>query len=92
MAKKQSPTFVLTQELEEQPLLFSIAENELENCRVIYNTILCNYLKLEKQMKREKQYKKLMRQYNGVQKKLEKDTKNKQLVEEKKVLQQAFKS
>jgi hypothetical protein len=91
MVKKQSPTFVLTQELEEQPLLFFIAENELENCRVMYNTILDNYLKLEKQMKREKQFKKLMRQYKGVQKKLEKDTKNKQLVEEKKVLQQAFK-
>lgn len=92
MAKNQSPTFVLTQELEEQPLLFSIAKNELENCRVMYNTILGKYLKLEKQMKRQKQFKKLMRQYKGVQKKLEKDVKNEHLLKEKKVLQQAFKS
>lgn len=91
MVKRQSPTFVLTQELEEQPLLFSIIEKELEICRVMYNTILGNYLKLEKQMKREKQFKSLLRQYKGVQKKLEKDIENKQLIEEKKVLQQAFK-
>ncbi|NGY77527.1 hypothetical protein F6Y02_17630 [Bacillus megaterium] len=92
MAKKQSPTFVLTQELKEHPLLFSVIEKELEICRVMYNAVLGNYLKLEKQMKREKQFKRLMRQYKGVQKKLEKDTKNKQLTEEKRVLQQAFKS
>ncbi|MFS0904309.1 RNA-guided endonuclease TnpB family protein [Priestia aryabhattai] len=91
MAKKQSPTFVLTQELKEHALLFSVIEKELEICRVMYNAVLGNYLKLEKQMKREKQFQRLMRQYKGVQKKLEKDTKNKQLTEEKRVLQQAFK-
>src|SRR5699024_6313462 len=38
-------------------MLFSIIVDNLKICRVMYNTILGKYLKLETQMKREKQYK-----------------------------------
>ncbi|MGW8905576.1 hypothetical protein, partial [Heyndrickxia sporothermodurans] len=58
-AKTSSPSFVLSLELKKNPLLFSVAFDELEICRVIYNTVLGKYLKLEKQMKREKRYKNL---------------------------------
>ncbi|MFB7301567.1 hypothetical protein [Heyndrickxia sporothermodurans] len=59
MAKISSPSFVLSLELKKNPLLFSVAFDELEICRAMYNTILSQYLKLEKQMKREKRYKNL---------------------------------
>lgn len=77
MAKTSSPSFVLSLELKKNPLLFSVAFDELEICRVIYNTVLGKYLKLEKQMKREKRYKKLIRQLKAVSKKLEKNEQNK---------------
>src|SRR5690625_2879296 len=54
MAKRRSPSFVLSLELKEDPMLFSIIVDNLEICRVMYNTILGKYLKLETQMKREK--------------------------------------
>ncbi|MED3650760.1 hypothetical protein [Heyndrickxia sporothermodurans] len=79
MAKTSSPSFVLSLELKKNPLLFSVAFDELEICRVIYNTVLGKYLKLEKQMKREKRYKKLIRQLKAVSKKLEKNEQNKAL-------------
>jgi hypothetical protein len=41
----------------------------------MYNAVLGKYLKLEKQMKRKKQFKRLLRQYKGVQKKLGKGVK-----------------
>ena len=54
MAKRRSPSFVPSLELKEDPMLFSIIIDNLEICRVMYNTILGKYLKLETQMKREK--------------------------------------
>jgi len=63
MAKRRSPSFVPSLELKEDPMLFSIIVDNLEICRVMYNTILGKYLKLETQMKREKQYKKYIRQW-----------------------------
>lgn len=63
MAKRRSPSFVLSLELKEDPMLFSIIVDNLEICRVMYNTILGKYLKLETQMKREKKYKKYIRQW-----------------------------
>jgi len=41
----------------------------------MYNAVLGKYLKQEKQMKRKKEFKSLLRQYKGVQKKLEKGVK-----------------
>ncbi|MBS4178442.1 hypothetical protein [Lederbergia citrea] len=92
MAKESSPSFVLSVEIERNPKMFSIISDELEICRVMYNTVLGQYLKREKQMKREKHYHKLIRQWKGVSKKLEKDQKNPLLLNEKKHLQQQFKA
>ncbi|WP_257349784.1 hypothetical protein [Pseudalkalibacillus decolorationis] len=86
MAKGQSPSFVLTLELERNPLLFSILEKELEGCRVIYNTVLGIYLKREHQYKREKVYKRCIRQLKGIHQKLRLDEDNPTLKEEKKNL------
>ncbi len=83
MTKNQSPSFVLSLELASRPSIFAVASDELEICGVIYNTILGQYLKLEEQMKREKQYKKLIRQYKGVSKKLHTDKDNALLMNEK---------
>lgn len=92
MAKQSSPSFVLTLELEKNPMLFSRIADELEICRVMYNTVLGNYLKLEKQMKRTKSYKKLIRQYKGISKKLIHDEENPTLLQEKKHIQQQLKA
>ncbi|MFC8575084.1 hypothetical protein ACFUCO_17005 [Heyndrickxia sporothermodurans] len=92
MAKTSSPSFVLSLELKKNPLLFSVAFDELEICRVIYNTVLGKYLKLEKQMKREKRYKKLIRQLKAVSKKLEKNEQNKALIKDKKHIQDELKT
>ena len=91
MGKNTSPCFVLSLELENNPLIFSVIEDELEICRVIYNTILGKYLKLEHQMKREKAYKKLIRQYKAVSGKLEKTPKDEHLKAEKKTIQEKLK-
>ena len=90
MAKTTSPSFVFSLELEKNPIVFSVIEKELEIARVIYNTVLGKYLKLEEQMKREKRYKKLVLQNRGVSKKLAKDPSNKILIAEKKCIQAAF--
>jgi hypothetical protein len=70
--------------------MFSTISDELEICRVMYNTILGRYLLVEKQMKRENVYKKLIRQWKGVQNKLQKDKENAFLLNEKKSIQQEF--
>lgn len=70
MAKMKSPSFVLSLELEPNAVMFAAIDEGLEICRVMYNTALGRYLKLETQMKREKEYKKLIRQFKGVSKKL----------------------
>ena len=84
MAKRRSPSFVLSLELKEDPMLFSIIIDNLEICRVMYNTILGKYLKLETQMKREKQYKKYIRQWKALSRKLETDGGNTTLLADKK--------
>ncbi|WP_257351001.1 hypothetical protein [Pseudalkalibacillus decolorationis] len=84
MAKGQSPSFVFTLELERDPRLFSILERELEVCRVIYNTVLGMYLKREHQYKREKAYKRCLRQLKGIRQKLGSDQYNPTLIEERK--------
>jgi len=84
MAKRRSPSFVLSLELKEEPMLFSIIVDNLEICRVMYNTILGKYLKLETQMKREKQYKKYIRQWKALSRKLETDGGNTTLLADKK--------
>ncbi|WP_257350670.1 hypothetical protein [Pseudalkalibacillus decolorationis] len=84
MAKGQSPSFVFTLELERHPRLFSILERELEVCRVIYNTVLGMYLKREHQYKREKAYKRCLRQLKGIRHKLGSDQDNPTLIEERK--------
>src|SRR5690625_2397006 len=84
MAKRRSPSFVLSLELKEDSMLFSIIVDNLEICRVMYNTILGKYLKLETQMKREKQYKKYSRQWKALSRKLETDGGNTILMADKK--------
>lgn len=92
VAKAQSPSFVLSLGLAHHPRIFAVISDELEICRVIYNTILGQYLKLEEQMKREKQYKKLIRQYKGVSKKLQTDKDNPFLMNELKLIRQKLKA
>ena len=82
MAKAISPSFVLSLELKSNVLMFSVIEDELEICRVMYNTVLGTYLKLETQMKREKSYKKWIREYRFVSKKLERNPNDEVLVKE----------
>ncbi len=86
VAKGQSPSFVFTLELEKNPRLFSNLEKELEVCRVIYNTVLGMYLKREQQFKREKVYKRCIRQLKGIHHKLRLDEDNLILKEERKAL------
>ncbi|QKY71396.1 hypothetical protein [Lentibacillus sp. CBA3610] len=88
MAKTTSPTFVLTLELDYNTRMFAVITDELEICRVIYNTVLGEYLKREKQMKREKAYKRLIRQLHSVNKKLAKDDHDASLIHEKKMINQ----
>ncbi|MGM8364055.1 RNA-guided endonuclease TnpB family protein [Virgibacillus sp. W0181] len=84
MSKRRSPSFVLSLELRKDPALFSVIANNLEICRVMYNTVLGSYLKLETQMKRERKYKKYIRQWKAVSKKLEQDHENPSLIQDKK--------
>ena len=90
MAKAISPSFVLSLELKSNVLMFSVIEDELEICRVMYNTVLGTYLKLETQMKREKSYKKWIREYRFVSKKLERNPNDEVLVKEKKIIQKTL--
>lgn len=92
MAKQSSPSFVLTLELEKSPRLFSRISDELEICRVMYNSVLGHYLKREKQMKRTKTYKRLIREYKGVSKKLNHDEENPMLIQDKMRIQQQLKA
>ncbi|RDU36887.1 transposase [Neobacillus piezotolerans] len=82
MVIHRSPSFVLTLELDSHPKLFSAADKELEILRVLYNTVLGNYLKLENQMKRLKEYKRCIRQLHGVKRKLALDEENPFLLNE----------
>lgn len=61
MAKAKTPSFIIDVELKGKNRDFLMIESELEINRVIYNTALGEYLKREKQMKRTKRYKKLVR-------------------------------
>ena len=61
MAKTKTPSFIIDAELKGKNRDLLMIESELEINRVIYNTSLGEYLKREKQMKRKKRYKKLVR-------------------------------
>jgi hypothetical protein len=61
MAKAKTPSFIIDVELKGKKKDFFMIESELEINRIIYNTSLGEYLKREKQMKRTKRYKKLVR-------------------------------
>ncbi|MEH7272362.1 transposase [Neobacillus vireti] len=61
MAKVKTPSFIIDVEIKGKNRDFLNIESELEINRVIYNTSLGEYLKREKQMKRTKRYKKLVR-------------------------------
>ncbi|MEH7246919.1 hypothetical protein V7114_09080, partial [Neobacillus niacini] len=61
MAKVKTPSFIIDVELKGRNRDFLMIESELEVNRVIYNTSLGENLKREKQMKRTKRYKKLVR-------------------------------
>ena len=61
MAKSITPSFIIDVELKGMNRDLLMIESELEINRVIYNTSLGEYLKREKQMKRTKRYKKLIR-------------------------------
>ncbi|RHW38005.1 hypothetical protein D1B31_14580 [Neobacillus notoginsengisoli] len=91
MAIPRSPCFVLTLELDSHHRLFSAADKELEILRVIYNTVLGNYLKLENQMKRQKEYKRWIRQLKGINRKLARDEENPFLQNELKCVREKLK-
>ncbi|MEH6992488.1 transposase [Neobacillus drentensis] len=61
MSKAKTPSFIIDVELNDKNRDFLMIESELEINRVIYNTSLGEFVKREKQMKRTKQYKKLVR-------------------------------
>ena len=61
MARSITPSFIIDVELKGKNRDLLMLESELEINRVIYNTLLGEYLKREKQMKRTKRYKKLVR-------------------------------
>jgi hypothetical protein len=61
MAKSKTPSFIIDVELKGMKRDFLMIESELEINRVIYNTSLGEFLKRDKQMKRTKRYKKLVR-------------------------------
>jgi hypothetical protein len=61
MAKAKTPSFIIDVEIKGKNRDIFMIESELEINRVIYNTSLGEYLKREKQMKRTKRYKKLVR-------------------------------
>ncbi|MDQ1002679.1 hypothetical protein QFZ28_003079 [Neobacillus niacini] len=61
MVKAKTPSFIIDVELKGTNRDLLMIDAELEVNRVIYNTSLGEYLKREKQMKRTKRYKKLVR-------------------------------
>ena len=61
MAKGKTPSFIIDAELIGKNRDVLMIESEMEIHRVIYNTSLGEFLKREKQMKRTKRYKKLVR-------------------------------
>ncbi|WHZ01949.1 transposase [Neobacillus sp. YX16] len=94
MAKVRTPSFIIDVELKGQNRDFLMIESELEINRVIYNTSLGEYLKREKQMKRTKRYKKLVRISRAIKSHLAKNS-NKEKMEyfqnEQKNLSKEFK-
>jgi hypothetical protein len=70
MAKETTPTFVLKMKMHTNVQIEKRIEDELEINRVIYNTCLGELLKREKNMKRTKRHKQLLRQYRAISKKL----------------------
>ncbi|WP_156324516.1 hypothetical protein [Bacillus sp. FJAT-27245] len=63
----------------------------MEILRVIYNTVLGNYLKRENQMKRLKEYKRSIRQLHGLKRKLAIDEGNPCLLNELECLRERLK-
>src|SRR3954447_13466354 len=61
MVKAKTPSFIIDVELKGTNRDLLMIDAELEMNRVIYNTSLGEFLKREKQMKRTKRYKKLVR-------------------------------
>ena len=94
MAKVKTPSFIIDVELKGRNRDFLMIESELEVNRVIYNTSLGEYLKREKQMKRTKRYKKLVRISRAIKSHLAKNH-NKEKMEyfenERKNLSEEFK-
>ena len=94
MAKAKTPSFIIDVELKGRNRDFLMIESELEVNRVIYNTSLGEYLKREKQMKRTKRYKKLVRISRAIKSHLAKNH-NKEKMEyfenERKNLSEEFK-
>ena len=70
MGKSKTPSFVLTLEMEANNSVIKAIEDYLEIARVIYNSCLGELLKREKQMKREKKYKKIRRCIRAVSQKI----------------------
>ena len=95
MAKTKTPSFIIDVELKGKDRDFLKIESELEINRVIYNTALGEYLKREKQMKRTKRYKKLVRISRAIKSHLAKSL-NKEKMEyfqnEKKSITEEFKN
>ena len=92
--KAKTPSFIMDVELIGKNRDFLMVESELEINRVIYNTSLGEYLKREKQMKRTKRYKKLVRILGAIKLHLAENA-NKEKMEyfqnEKKNLSEEFK-
>ncbi|SDN85777.1 hypothetical protein [Bacillus sp. OK048] len=94
MAKAKTPSFIIDVELKGRNRDFLMIESELEVNRVIYNTSLGEYLKREKQMKRTKRYKKLVRITRAIKSHLAKNSnkeKMKYYQNEQKNLSEEFK-
>ncbi|MEH7493041.1 transposase [Neobacillus niacini] len=94
MAKAKAPSFIIDVEIKGKKRDFFLIESELEINRVIYNTSLGEYLKREKQMKRTKRYKKLVRISRAIKSHLAKNSnkeKMKYYQNEQKSLSEEFK-
>ena len=94
MVKAKTPSFIIDVELKGTNRDLLMIDAELEVNRVIYNTSLGEYLKREKQMKRTKRYKKLVRISRAIKSHLAKNS-NKEKMEyyrdERKSLSEEFK-
>ena len=79
MVKGNTPSFIIDVELKGKNIDLLMIESELEINRVIYNTSLGEYLKREKQMKRTKRYKKLVRIARAIKSHLAKNSNKKKM-------------